>query len=75
MIKIEYKKHLNNIENDVKNTINVLNERNQARIKNEIQMAQKRISEKLHSHYKSLVGNVLESKSTESNIAFGVNDS
>ena len=41
MIKIEYKKHLNNIENDVKNTINVLNERNQARIKNEIQMAQK----------------------------------
>ena len=59
-MKEQYQKHLGQIQAEVKTTINSLNERNQARIRHEVALAQKRLSSKLHSHYKTLLGSVLD---------------
>ena len=59
-LKSEYMKTITNIQTETKATIEELRERHRAKVKQEVSQAQRRISEKLHAQYKSLLNNIVE---------------
>ena len=59
-LKSEYLKTISNIQTETKITIDELRERHRAKVKQEVSQAQRRISEKLHAQYKSLLNNIVE---------------
>lgn len=63
-LKAEYQRSLSAIQTDVKTTIDELRERNRAKVKHEVAQAQRRLSEKLHAQYKSLLNNIVDVERT-----------
>ena len=63
-LKSEYQRSLSAIQADVKMTIDELRERNRAKVKHDVAQAQRRLSEKLHAQYKSLLNNIVDVERT-----------